>query len=429
MEASSHPFIGGERKKTLPEREGCNHRLRALLTKSMAPPTLDFVAYNTRMDGMTNSQRSGLHPRPVFNQLPKYAAGKPPAPVEGLTQYKLSSNENPFGPVASVAQILAEFDTVHRYPDPLSTALRTALGEHLEVDPEDIVTGAGSLGALTQILTTFAGTHADGVQDEVIYAWRSFEAYPICVGLAGAKSVQVPNLPNGAHDLDAMAAAVTDQTRVILICTPNNPTGPAVTESQVRNFLAKVPSDVLVVIDEAYFEFCAASEIPEGQEPPVNGLDVYPDYPNVAILRTFSKAQGLAGLRVGYSITHPEVTAHLRVGATPFAVSALAEKAAVASLDYNDEVMERVEHLVAEREKVVAGLQELGYWVPETRANFVWLPLGEHSAAFAALAEANALSVRAFAGEGVLVSIGEDEANARLLKIVAEFEERTDKPL
>lgn len=374
------------------------------------------------------TQTDGVRPRPVFSQLPKYSAGKPPATVEGLERFKLSSNENPFGPVASVAQVLASFDTVHRYPDPLSTALRTSLGEYLGVDPEDIVTGAGSLGALNQILATFAGTHEDGTQDEVIYAWRSFEAYPICVGLAGAKSVQVPNLPNGAHDLDAMAAAITDRTRVILICTPNNPTGPAVTESQVRDFLTKVPQDVLVVIDEAYFEFCAASETPEGQEPPLNGLDIYRDYPNVALLRTFSKAQGLAGLRVGYSVSHPDVTAYLRVGATPFAVTAIAEQAAIASIEHADEVMERVAHLVAEREKVVAGLQELGYWVPETRANFVWLPLGEHSAAFAQHAEAHALSVRAFAGEGVRVSIGEDQANARLLTIAADFPHRSVAP-
>lgn len=380
------------------------------------------------MVGMTTSQRSGLHPRPVFSQLPKYAAGKPPAPVEGLTQYKLSSNENPFGPVEQVARVLADFSTAHRYPDPLSTALRTRLGQHLGVDAADIVTGAGSLGALNQILATFAGTHADGVQDEVIYAWRSFEAYPICVGLAGAKSVQVPNLPNGAHDLDAMAAAVTDRTRLILICTPNNPTGPAVTESQVRTFLAQVPSDVLVVIDEAYFEFCAASDIPADTEPPVNGLDVFPDYQNVVILRTFSKAQGLAGLRVGFSISHPRITQHLRVGATPFAVTALAEQAAVASIDHNDAVMERVEHLVEQRGKVVAGLKKLGYWVPETRANFVWLPLGEHSAAFAELAEEHALSVRAFAGEGVRISIGEDEANQRFLALAERFEHRTSAP-
>lgn len=371
---------------------------------------------------MSHSEEpTSIPARPVFDTLPSYAAGKPPAPVEGLTRYKLSSNENPLGPVPEVARVLAEFDAVHRYPDPLSTALRTALAGQLGVDAEDIVTGAGSLGALNQILKTFAGVNADGVQDEVIYAWRSFEAYPILVGIMGARSVQVPNLPNGAHDLDAMAAAVTDRTRLILVCTPNNPTGPAVTESQIRSFLAKVPATVPVVIDEAYFEFCAASSIPEGEEPPLNGLDIYRDYPNVIILRTFSKAQGLAGLRVGYSISHPQITRHLRVAATPFAVSALAERAAVASIEHQEAVMARVSHIVAERERVTARLRELGYEFPSTYANFVWLPLGERTGEFVDLMNRNALSVRAFGSEGVRVSIGEVEANDRFLSLCELF--------
>ena len=371
---------------------------------------------------MSHSEESTSIPvRPVFDTLPSYAAGKPPAPVEGLTRYKLSSNENPLGPVPEVARVLAEFDAVHRYPDPLSTALRTALAGQLGVDAEDIVTGAGSLGALNQIIKTFAGVNADGVQDEVIYAWRSFEAYPVLVGIMGARSVQVPNLPNGAHDLDAMAAAVTDRTRLILVCTPNNPTGPAVTESQIRSFLAKVPATVPVVIDEAYFEFCAASSIPEGEEPPLNGLDIYRDYPNVIILRTFSKAQGLAGLRVGYSISHPQITRHLRVAATPFAVSALAERAAVASIEHQEAVMERVKRIVAERERVTARLRELGYEFPSTYANFVWLPLGERTGEFVDLMNRNALSVRAFGSEGVRVSIGEVEANDRFLSLCELF--------
>lgn len=371
---------------------------------------------------MSHSEESTSIPvRPVFDTLPSYAAGKPPAPVEGLTRYKLSSNENPLGPVPEVARVLAEFDAVHRYPDPLSTALRTALAGQLGVDAEDIVTGAGSLGALNQIIKTFAGVNADGVQDEVIYAWRSFEAYPILIGIMGARSVQVPNLPNGAHDLDAMAAAVTDRTRLILVCTPNNPTGPAVTESQIRSFLAKVPATVPVVIDEAYFEFCAASSIPEGEEPPLNGLDIYRDYPNVIILRTFSKAQGLAGLRVGYSISHPQITRHLRVAATPFAVSALAERAAVASIEHQEAVMARVSHIVAERERVTARLRELGYEFPGTYANFVWLPLGERTGEFVDLMNRNALSVRAFGSEGVRVSIGEIEANGRFLSLCELF--------
>lgn len=368
-----------------------------------------------------SAEHANIPVRPVFNTLPSYAAGKPPAPVEGLTQYKLSSNENPLGPVPEVARILAEFATVHRYPDPLSTALRQKLSARLGVDADDIVTGAGSLGALNQILKTFAGVNADGVQDEVIYAWRSFEAYPILVGIMGARSVQVPNLPDGSHDLDAMAAAITDRTRLILVCTPNNPTGPAVTESQIRAFLEKVPAHIPVVIDEAYFEFCAASTVPEGEEAPLNGMDIYRDYENVIILRTFSKAQGLAGLRVGYSISHPQITQHLRVAATPFAVTALAEAAAIASIEHEDAVMERVSHLVAERERVTARLRELGYDFPSTYANFVWLPLGERTGEFVQLMSKHALSVRAFGTEGVRVSIGEVEANDRFLSLCEVF--------
>lgn len=368
-----------------------------------------------------SAEHANIPVRPVFNTLPSYAAGKPPAAVEGLTQYKLSSNENPLGPVPEVARVIAEFATAHRYPDPLSTALRQKLSARLGVDADDIVTGAGSLGALNQILKTFAGVNADGVQDEVIYAWRSFEAYPILVGIMGARSVQVPNLPNGAHDLDAMAAAITDRTRLILVCTPNNPTGPAVTESQIRAFLAKVPAHIPVVIDEAYFEFCAASTVLAGEEAPLNGLDIYRDYENVIILRTFSKAQGLAGLRVGYSISHPQITQHLRVAATPFAVTALAEAAAIASIEHEDAVMERVSHLVSERERVTARLRDLGYEFPSTYANFVWLPLGERTGEFVQLMAEHALSVRAFGTEGVRVSIGEVEANDRFLSLCEAF--------
>ena len=368
-----------------------------------------------------SAEHANIPVRPVFSTLPSYAAGKPPAPVEGLTQYKLSSNENPLGPVPEVARVLAEFATAHRYPDPLSTALRHKLSARLGVDADDIVTGAGSLGALNQILKTFAGVNTDGVQDEVIYAWRSFEAYPILVGIMGARSVQVPNLPDGSHDLDAMAAAITDRTRLILVCTPNNPTGPAVTERQIRAFLEKVPADIPVVIDEAYFEFCAASTVPESEEAPLNGMDIYRDYENVIILRTFSKAQGLAGLRVGYSISHPQITQYLRVAATPFAVTALAEAAAIASIEHEDAVMERVSHLVAERERVTARLRELGYDFPSTYANFVWLPLGERTGEFVQLMYEHALSVRAFGTEGVRVSIGEVEANDRFLSLCEVF--------
>jgi histidinol-phosphate aminotransferase len=356
----------------------------------------------------------GIRPRPVVDRLPRYAAGKPPAAVEGLASYKLSSNENPLPPIPAVLQAIADQTDFNRYPDPLSSKLRGALADFLHVPAEDIVTGAGSLGALNQLLVTFAGQNDDGKADEVIYAWRSFEAYPICVGLTGAESVRVALTPEGRHDLDAMAAAVTARTKVILLCTPNNPTGPILKSEETERFIRTVPSDVVIVIDEAYQEFVRAPQA-------VDGIEMYRKYPNVVVLRTFSKAHGLAGLRVGYSVSNPDLTQHLRVAATPFAVSQIAERAAVTSLQNFSQVVERVQSLVDERDRVTAALRDLGWFVPEAQGNFVWLDLGHNSADFAAMAGDRALSVRAFGNEGVRVSIGEPEANTRFLELCADY--------
>lgn len=358
-------------------------------------------------------------PRAALSSLPAYVAGKPPAAVEGLDAYKLSSNENPWGPVEAAREAIAEAaQRVHRYPDPVATPLRERLARTLNVPVEDIVTGAGSLGALTQIIQAFAGTGSDGTGDEVIYAWRSFEAYPIVVGTAGATSVQIPNRPDGSHDLEAMLAAVTDRTRVVLLCTPNNPTGPSLGQDEVEDFLTRLPDGILVVLDEAYYEFQADPEV-------VEGVRTYREHPNVVVLRTFSKAQGLAGLRVGYSISQPEITRSLRKVATTFAVTEIAQAAAIASLEHPEQVQERVRKIIAERERVLAGLRELGWWVPQTRANFVWLPLGEDAQRFARACAQRALSVRAFAGDGVRVSIDMPEANDRFLEICANFSPAT----
>ena len=353
-------------------------------------------------------------PRGVLGRLPRYAAGKPPAVMDGLQSYKLSSNENPFPPLPAVLEAISRRQDINRYPDPLSTALRLELAAFLDIPAEDIVTGGGSLGALNQLLAAFAGQDENGVRDQVIYPWRSFEAYPISVGLSGAESVQVPLLADGTHDLSAMAAAVTDRTRVILLCTPNNPTGPALGAGQVEEFLARVPDDVIVVIDEAYEDFVRDPEA-------VNGIDMYRRHPNVVVLRTFSKGAGLAGLRVGYSVSHPQITQYLRVAAVPFAVSQLAETAAVASLQHHGELVERIQELVKERVRVVNGLSELGWRIPEAQGNFVWLALGANTPEFAALAEQQALAVRAFGEEGVRVTIGVAEANTRFLALCATY--------
>ena len=348
--------------------------------------------------------------REALAAVAAYKSGKPAVAREGFTPYKISSNENPYPPLPSVLKVVADAALVmNRYPDMAVTELTLALAERLDVPPEHIATGTGSVGVLGQLI---AATCDPG--DEVIYAWRSFEAYPIIVAIAGAVSVQVPLDADARHDLAAMAAAITPRTRLILVCTPNNPTGPAVHQDELEEFLDTVPGDVLVVIDEAYVEFVTDDQAPDG-------LATYAARPNVAILRTFSKAYGLAGLRVGYAVAHEPVAEALRKTALPFGVSTIAQKAAIASLDAFDELKERVDALVAERRRVVAGLRRQGWHVPETQANFVWLPLGADADSFAAAADKAGLVVRTFAGEGARCTIAETEANDRLLHVACDF--------
>src|SRR6476646_11440310 len=186
--------------------------------------------------------------RGALDQVPAYVPGKPAAHREGVTTYKISSNENPYPPLPSVLEVVREAATeMNRYPDMSGSELSHAIANHLGVPVEHIATGTGSVGVLGQIIQA---TCDPG--DEVIYAWRSFEAYPIVVAIAGATSVQVPLDADSRHDLDAMLAAITERTRLVLVCTPNNPTGPVVHRDELDAFLDRVPSDVLVVIDEAY---------------------------------------------------------------------------------------------------------------------------------------------------------------------------------
>jgi len=348
--------------------------------------------------------------REALAAVPAYKPGKPAADREGMSTYKISSNENPYPPLPSVLKVVHDAALqMNRYPDMAVAELTLALAQSLGVPAEHIATGTGSVGVLGQII---AASCDPG--DEVIYAWRSFEAYPIMVALAGARSVQVPLDADSRHDLDAMAAAVTARTRLVLICSPNNPTGPVVHQGELDAFLDKIPDDVLVVIDEAYVEFVT-------EEQALDGLATYAGRPNVVTLRTFSKAYGLAGLRVGYAVAHEPVAEALRKAALPFGVSTIAQQAAIASLGVFDELQVRVDALVAERQRVMAGLRHQGWNIPETHANFVWLPLGADAEAFSAAADKGGLVVRCFAGEGVRCTIAETDANDRLLQVARDF--------
>ena len=288
-----------------------------------------------------------------------------------------------------------------------ATGLVHRLAERHGVEPEQVVCGTGSVGVLGQIVQA---TCEGG--DEVVFAWRSFEAYPIVVGVSGATAVRVPLDAAARHDLQAMAAAVTERTRLLLVCSPNNPTGPAVHEDEMRRLLARVPSDVVVVLDEAYTEFVRDPDA-------VVGPRLLAEHPNLVVLRTFSKAYGLASLRVGYALAHPAVADALRVTAVPFGVSGPAQAGALASLDAEVELLARVDELVVERERVRAGLARVGWDVPEPQGNFVWLAAGDGTAALAETCESAGVTVRGFPGEGVRCSIGEREANDLLIATVA----------
>ncbi|GAA3053852.1 histidinol-phosphate transaminase [Streptomyces olivoverticillatus] len=289
------------------------------------------------------------------------------------------------------------------------TGLMAELAEHFGVPLTHLATGTGSVGVAQQLVQATAGPG-----DEVVYAWRSFEAYPIITQVSGATPVQVPLTEGDVHDLDAMLAAITDRTRLIFVCNPNNPTGTVVRRAELEAFLDRVPSDVLVVLDEAYREFIRDEAVPDG-------IDLYRDRPNVCVLRTFSKAYGLAGLRVGFAVAHEPVAAALRKTAVPFGVSQVAQDAAVASLRSEKALGERVDALVAERTRVAAALAGQGWTVPESQANFVWLRLGELALDFAAACERAGVVVRPFPGEGVRVTIGETEANDLFLRAAEEF--------
>ncbi|MCF3963998.1 histidinol-phosphate transaminase [Streptomyces fuscigenes] len=347
--------------------------------------------------------------RAQLEGIPTYKPGRPAA-SGGTTTYKLSSNENPYPPLPGVMdQVAQSARNLHRYPDMACTALTGKLAEHFGVPASHIATGTGSVGVAQQLLQATSGPG-----DEVVYAWRSFEAYPIIVQISGAASVQVPLRPDEGHDLDAMADAITDRTRMIFVCNPNNPTGTVVRRTELKRFLDRVPSDVLVVLDEAYREFNRDAEVPDG-------VEIYRDRPNVAVLRTFSKAYGLAGLRVGFAIAHEPVAEALRKTAVPFGVSQIAQDAAVASLHAKDQLLERVDALVTERERVISGLRGQGWSVAETHANFVWLRLGERTVDFAGACERAGVVIRPFPGEGVRVTIAEPEANDLFVRAAEEF--------
>ena len=330
--------------------------------------------------------------RPDLEAIPAYVPG-----VRDERAIKLSSNECAEGPLPPVLDAMREaLSEINRYPDIGALQLRTALGEHLGVTPEQVALGAGS-SALCQQLVSIAAQPGD----EVVFPWRSFEAYPIFVQVVGATPVPVPLDSANRLDMPALAAAVTERTKLIFICNPNHPTGTTITNAEFTDFMDAVPADVLVVLDEAYFEYNQAADMPVATE-------VITRYPNMVGLRTFSKAYGLAGARIGYAFGPRPIIEALNKVSIPFSVSAVAQEAALASLEAQEALRARIDGTVAERSRVVA---KLG--LAESQANFVWLPGASKELADRLAAEG--VLVRAFP-EGIRVTVTNAEETDALLE-------------
>lgn len=351
---------------------------------------------------MTDGSDIPVRVRADIAALPPYKQGR----QAGADAYKLSSNENPFDPLPGVVEVLRESVGVNRYPDAAATLLRERLAARYDVDVSRVHIGAGSVSILAQLVQAVSTPG-----DEVIYAWRSFEAYPWLTVLAGATGVQVPLTDDARHDLDAMAAAVTDRTRAVLVCSPNNPTGPVVTQAEFDAFVARVPDDLLIILDEAYAEFVTDPDAVDGTRV------LATERPNVVVCRTFSKAFGLAGLRVGYALGHPRVLDAARSTAIPLSVTGQSEVAAIASLELEDELRARVAVIGERRDRLAAQLREVGWRIPQAQGNFVWLPAGDASMTIAAAFEAAGLIVRPFAGDGIRISVGEEGSVDKVLRI------------
>lgn len=343
-----------------------------------------------------------IHLRPEILSLPAYKQGRP-APADA---FKLSSNENPYRTPTWVEDAIAEAN-VGRYPESTSRTVRDAIAERWGCDLDEVIVGAGSVSILYQLAQA---TSAPG--DNIVFAWRSFEAYPWIATVAGAEARRIPNLPDHRHDLESMLAAIDDRTRIVLVCTPNNPTGTAITTEEFESFMARVPAHVLVILDEAYAEFSHQPEI-------VCGKKQKGKYPNLVTLRTFSKAYGLAGLRIGYGIGHRSIFHAATSTAIPMVVTEQAQRAALAVLEHENDAMELVHALCERRDRVWSHLCDQGWDVPQPHGNFVWLPTGSHTDAANAVLDDGGIIARVFAGEGIRITIGEEESVSPLLAATA----------
>jgi histidinol-phosphate aminotransferase len=345
-------------------------------------------------------------PSAHVGDLPRYQPGRTEAAAiaaHGLTSAaQLASNESPFGPLPGVAEaIAAAAQRANRYPDHHAEALAERFAEHIGVRRQRIAVGPGSVGLLEQLALAYVGRG-----DEVVYPWPSFIAYPQFTHLVGGAASTVP-LRRHTFDADAIVAAITERTRLVLIANPNNPTSTALRTAELEAIVDAAPPDCLVVIDEAYHEFVTGADVPDA-------VERLGERPNVAVLRTLSKAYGLAGLRVGFLVGDPSVVDAVDACAIPFAVNAAAQAAGIAALDQASEVARRCAIVTAERRRLAQALRRRGLGVPASEANFTWLPVGDRAAALGLELERRGVVARPLDG-GIRVTIGAADDNDRFL--------------
>jgi histidinol-phosphate aminotransferase len=352
-------------------------------------------------------------------RMPGYQAGVPtgqaPEAIAAGKIAQLASNESSFPPHEAVVEAIRRAATsMNRYPDPDATLLRRRIAERYETEPGRIAVGNGSCEILLAAAEALCEPGA-----EILYAWPSFSMYPYLPALTGAREIRVPLGPGDVHDLDAMATEVTAATQLLIVCNPNNPTSTHLTAAEIGAFLERVPSHVTVILDEAYVEF-------QIHDDPDASLDLLGDFPNLVVLRTFSKAYGLAGLRVGYALGTATFRNAVDAVRQPFSVNALAQAAGAEAILHQDDVTHRVTATIAERLRVEEGVHGLGLVTTDAQANFSWIDLGDadEAAVVAGLAERE-IAVRpgtALGGPGhIRVSYGTEAENDRFLDALREL--------
>ncbi|WP_084479070.1 pyridoxal phosphate-dependent aminotransferase [Nocardia jejuensis] len=321
--------------------------------------------------------------------------------------HQLQLNEIPYGPPASVQEALSRaFASANRYPEFLPQRLPRLIAERLDVAPERIVVGAGATGVIMHIVQEFG---SDGA--EVVMATPTFDGYPILVAMAGGRPIAVPLDAYGCQDLEAIAAAVTERTSLVVVCSPHNPTGTLVPPAEFESFLARIPEAVTVVLDEAYVEFVAESAR-------IDVLDLLDRHPNLIALRTFSKAFGLAALRVGYALGGVGRIRRIARRQLPFGMNALAEVAVRACYEAEDEIVARVRRIGGHRDRLTDGLRDLGLTVPDSYANFSYLTLSDPDIDRVGTALAGAdIHVKHYP-TGIRITVGDRTATDAVLETV-----------